>query len=168
MATPRPYGHGIYGNGYYSRYRGYVYNNGGSTTLLFDAKGAANTVGELAGRSSLTFSLRALGLGREVHAGGASQIVWQAHAKAAVVFKPWALSQILFDAWAEHLTRSWMLPPPCEPGIWTPADPCTAGSWSASGGVPSSSWVTAAPCAVGVWEAPEACSAGVWKPRRLT
>jgi hypothetical protein len=53
--------------------------------------------------------------------GGASSLSFNARAKGADrIIRPWALTQIIFDAWSEHLTPSWAAPPPCVPGEWTP------------------------------------------------
>lgn len=81
---------------------------------------------DVGGASLLLFGARAIGSQRILHAEG--------------------LSQIVFDAWTEHLDRTWMLPPPGEGGTWTPAEPCEPGTWDAA----------------------DACSTGSWAPKRTT
>lgn len=80
-----------------------------------------------------------------VDVGGASLLLFGVKAFGAQrILHAEAVSQIVFDAWTEHLDRNWFFPPPCEPGTWAPADPCETGGWDA---VPS-------------------CSTGTWAPKR--
>jgi hypothetical protein len=73
--------------------------------------------------------------------GGATSIAFNVTSQGVqLVIQPWAVTAILWDVWSEHLAPNWMLPAPCEPGVWTPADPCEAGAWAAPG-----------PCSTGTW-----------------
>lgn len=167
MPAPRPFGVGPYGTGHYSRYTGALYEIGGRCTLLFGGHAAPYRIARVAGRTDIRFSLHAT-IALQLDAAGATQIAWSARALGATrVIRPQALSQILFDAWAEHLVPSWQLPAPCEPGEWNEADPCEQGAWSAPDVPASGGWVTAALCEAGAWDTPPGGATGTWKPVRL-
>lgn len=99
MATPRPYGTGPYGTGYYSRYRGVIYDAAGRTGLLFGAHATfAVTINPWA-TAGIVFA------------------AWSAHAAYSWVVPP------------AHEPGTWTPAAPCEGGVWALPPGCIPGNW---------------------------------------
>ena len=101
MPAPRPYGIGPYGTGPYSRYKGFIYAVGGSSTLLFDAK--SNGVQ----RIILPWATTALYLEP-----------WAEHFDGSWVAKPPCTPGV------------WTPADLCEAGGWAAPDACSPGTWA--------------------------------------
>jgi len=99
MPTPRPYGTGPYGTGYYSRYRGVVY--------------------DAAGRSGIAFSAHST----------APNITVNPHAISSIVFAARVESELSWIQPPAHETGIWTPAAPCEPGVWALPPGCSQGNW---------------------------------------
>lgn len=137
MATPRPYGIGPYGRGYYERWRGTVYEVGGATVLSFSLQARPQRIIYLAAQTSIGFNVVA-GANLAHAMGGLTSIAFALQAAPQRIIHAEAITQIAFACQAE-LIESWRGLAPCEggawqladcsPGEWTPAADCSAGTW---------------------------------------
>lgn len=168
MADPRPFGTGYYGTGYYSRYRGTIWDAAGASSLQLTTQGTAQLLFDPAGFVELQFAAWTWGIQRSRAIAGRTQIQLSAWSKGIQrIINPQAYTEIRFSAWALHFSLSWQLPAPCIPGEWTPAEPCETGVWSLPGGAAAGSWPLTAPCEPGVWAKPPGGASGMWEPVRL-
>ena len=99
MPAPRYFGVGPYGVGYYSAYRGEVYDAAGRTGLVFGAQAAATMTINPEAVSGIVFS------------------AWTAYAAYSWVVPP------------SYELGVWTPAAPCEPGVWALPPGCAQGSW---------------------------------------
>lgn len=138
MADPRPFGTGPYGVGYYSVYRGAVWDVAGRTSITLLPQASGQLTFSAAGAAELRTNAWTWGLQRERDLAGRTQILLTARSHGIQrTINPHGTAQIVFSVWAKNLEYSWALPAPCEPGVWTPAAPCELGVWTPPpGGLP--------------------------------
>lgn len=162
MAAPRPFGTGPYGVGYYSRYRGNLYEVGGACLLNFGAAARPNRISSISAVSSITFDAEAWGANRIMGLIGSTGITWDVTAHGIIrIIRPWAFSQIIFDMWSEHLEDTWITRDPCVAGAWQP-EACTEGAWVVSEPCGAAGWSNRLEATGGAWDTSEPCSIGVW------
>ena len=170
MPTPRPYGIGPYGTGYYSRYRGEIYEVAGASSLHMAAiaRGVNRIITLEAPSDGISFAAHATaGFVYDLHAG-ITGIAWSLRARGVQrLVNPQALSSITLRVFAEHFAGSWIAPPAHEIGTWTPADPCETGLWTPPAAPEPGGWPSAYPCEPGVWAAPAAPAQGSWTITRI-